>query len=292
MGAQNSEGSVTLAERRDERLGLRESFSLIGSPGHRIAVMSHIPLGPSHATAVICSSILGDLPKNYRREVGLGRTLAGRGITALRFHYRGCGNSDGASALTSFESMCEDASLVTEKLIGGGPVAFVGTRMGAFVATNAASYVLGAPLALVEPVVLAASFYREGFRARMMRDLKDQVSEKPSSEKLLAELEERGVLDVFGYPVDRSLYHSTRMLNLEEQMPGDARSVLLLQMGGTELRSEYVRIAEKFTTSTPQLKTAIYGQADAWWFVDDQQPSIERGLEPVAEWVRATIGGE
>jgi pimeloyl-ACP methyl ester carboxylesterase len=288
--AYDLERTITVAEREDERLGLRESFGFVGSPGNRIAVMAHIPLGPSRATVVICSSILGDLPKNYRREVGLGRTLAGRGIKALRFHYRGCGNSDGSSAVTGFPSMCEDARMVTQTLTVGGPVAFVGTRMGALIAANVAASWPGAALALLEPVVNAAGFYREGFRARMMRDLKDQVSERPSSERLLAELDEKGVIDVFGYPVDRHLYHSTRLLNLDEQMPGDVRPILLLQMGGAELRSEYLKLGERFAARTPHLKMAIHGQADAWWFLDDQQPSIEQGLEPAAEWLLATIG--
>jgi pimeloyl-ACP methyl ester carboxylesterase len=278
-----------IAERRDEKLGLREVFAFIGESGDRVAVMSHIPLAPAGRTVVICSSILGDLPKNYRREVGLGRTLASQGITALRFHYRGTGNSDRDSAFTTFKSMCEDAISVVGEFSGDGPVAFVGTRIGALVAANAAAAFPGAPLALVEPVAEAAQFYREGFRARMMRDLKDQVADKPSSEKLLAELEERGVLDVFGYPLDANLYHSTSELRLDHEIPSDQRPIFLLQLGGSETRSDYARIAEKHSDRTPPLEMDLEGQADAWWFLDDQQPSIESGLETVAEWLATSL---
>ena len=280
----------TLAVRRDQRLGVSESFGFFGAPGERIAVMSHTPLGPSRGTVIICSSILGDLPKNYRREVGLARTLASRGLTARRFHYRGCGNSDGASAMTTFSSMCEDARTVFEQTLNSLPIAFVGIRMGALVAARSAGLAVGSPLVLVEPVLIAASFFREGFRARMMRDLKDQVAGKPSSERLLAELGEKGVLDVFGYPVDRNLFQSTQLLELEAEMPKDARPILLLQMGGGELRTEYAKFAEASAGEGPRLEVAVHGKADAWWFLDDQQPSVEQGLEPVADWLVSSVG--
>lgn len=275
----------TVAERRDENLGVREVFAFVGRPGDRIAALSHLPMGHTHATVLVCSSILGDLPKNYRREVGLGRNLASRGIATIRFHYRGTGNSDRSSAFTTFQSMSEDARLVVSELVAEASVAFVGTRLGALVAAKAAAAFEGAPLALAEPVTDAAHFYREGFRARMMRDLKDQVVEKPSSERLLAELEEKGVLDLFGYPLDRNLYHSTSALTLDQQLPSDQRPVFLLQLGGSEMRSEYTRIAEKRADRTPPLELNLQGKSDAWWFLDDQQPSIESGLEAVADWL-------
>lgn len=192
--------------------------------------------------------------------------------------------------MTTFSSMCEDVRTVSEQTMHSLPIAFVGTRMGALVAARAAGLVVGSPLALVEPVFIAANFFREGFRARMMRDLKDQVAGKPSSKRLLTELDEKGVLDVFGYPVDRNLFQSTQLLELEAEMPKDARPILLLQMGGGELRTEYAKLAEASAGTGPRLEAAVHGKADAWWFLDDQQPSVEQGLEPVADWLVSAWG--
>ncbi len=285
-GVRPATTGATDAVRIDVRSGGREAFSFFGPHADRLAGTLHSPPGEVIGAAVICPSICSDFIKGYRREVLLARALVDRGIAVQRFHYRGTGNSDGDSSHMSFETMREDALAAARQLSGlaAGAPSFVGTRMGALVAASASAEFGGAPLVLIEPTAEPARFFREGFRARMMHEVKER-REQVTTTELLKRLEADRVIDVLGQAVDRLLYESSCRRSLESELPLDPRPLLLVQLGGGELRADHRALAAKWAERGATLEVIITGSTKAWWFLQDEDHPIAETLDPVVEWL-------
>ena len=140
---------------------------------------------------LICTSILGDFATNYHRERLLARALAAQGIGVVRFHYSGEGNSQGDRANMTFTSLCDDSNAVLDhaRSLGFAHFAFLGTRLGAFVAAATVASADLIPLALWEPPTDPLRFITEAHRARRM----SQVAQGESSKAIHwnQELEQR-----------------------------------------------------------------------------------------------------
>ena len=153
------------AERTDRSTGAREIAEFVDVDGDRVYAVQHLPpenLSPN-AGLVICSPFFAEFPRNYRREVLLARRLAGLGVAAARFHYRGVGNSTGDPALLRLERLVEDIHAVTERLVersGAVSVGYHATRLAALAAGAAASGDK-APLSLWDPVVSGEKYFPE-----------------------------------------------------------------------------------------------------------------------------------
>lgn len=261
---------------------------------------THIPVEmPTIGGVVICSSLHADFLQNYRKEVLLSRGLAARGFAVQRFQYRGSGNSEGSSDEITFESLCDDALAAAERLKREANVtelAFVGTRFGALVAAAAACSST-APLVFWEPVLRASVYFKEAFRARMIRELKQGAVAAPSIAPLLEELRSKGSVDVLGYTIHRSLYDSAAEKVLTEVLGARPRPVLLVQISrGTELRSDFASTVGAWTAGGSSVETRVVAQDQAWWFVgDDWRPEEDRAgtadlLSSTSDWLVRMVG--
>src|SRR5512134_2442447 len=134
-----SEASFTAAD------GSTELAEFRGPEGERMLAHVHLPSSwpqeRPRGAAVICSPLLGEALRNYRREVLVARRLAEAGFVVERFHYRFSGNSDGQDEDLTFDSMREDALGVVDDIrerAPDGPLILLGARLGALVAASAA----------------------------------------------------------------------------------------------------------------------------------------------------------
>src|SRR5262245_12912212 len=151
--------------RGDDRIEERAGYT---GRTPNLFVMVHAPrAAPATGTLVVCPPILADLGADYRRQVLLGRALAAKGISVVRFHYRGWGNSEGDSTLTTFDTLVDDAHAAASAA-PPGRLAFLGTRVGALVAAAAARRHPQARLVLCEPID-GAAYWREAVRVRLIR---------------------------------------------------------------------------------------------------------------------------
>lgn len=278
----------------------RHQAGLFGQPA--MLGFTHTPLDvPPVAGVVICSSLHADFIQNYRKEVLLSRALSARGLAVQRFHYRGSGNSSGSAENITFESLRDDALAAAEQLRTQAEVpqvAFLGTRFGALVAAAAAATSDG-PLVLWEPVLRAEGYFREAFRARMIRELKQGAVSAPSIDPLLEELRSTGSVEVLGYTIHRSLYESSVGKALVDELGKRPRPVLLVQISrASELRSDLGSLVSASTADGLTFETRVLAQDQPWWFAgEDWQPEEERVgtsalLTITSDWLARVVGQE
>lgn len=267
------------AVRIDPGTGDREEASYLGAS--QVLGITHIPKEAPGAGVLICSSLHADFLGNYRKEVLLARALCRRGLAVQRFQYRGTGNSGGKPEDVTFETLAEDAGTSLEHLrqrCGLDQVGCFGTRMGALVAANQAGDV---PLALWEPVLEARAYFREAFRARLMRQLKEQPTDgsaPASTQGMLDELRQSGSVDVLGYTIHRPLHDSCTDLTLAHQLDGRRGPRLLVQISKSPtLRGDYAAVAAAWESAGVAVDARVIAEDEAWWFVgDDWQAEEER----------------
>lgn len=281
------------AVRVDPASGVSEEAEIAGEAGSRMFSVFATPATRPAAGVVICSPILAEAPNNYRREVMLSRRLASRGLSAVRFHYRGAGNSDGETAELSVESMEHDMRAAADRLVertGVTRLAFMGTRLASLVAAAGSRLFGPSPLALWEPVVTPAEYFGEILRAQLMSDLGGR-----SRGELLQELQTVGWLDVLGYRIERSLYQGACVRDLGADLGDQPRPVLLVQLARGGPRSHLLGLGRRLEERGFPVEAARLPNSEAWWFPDDQSTDAVSGADEAAidvtvDWLCRRLG--
>jgi pimeloyl-ACP methyl ester carboxylesterase len=262
-----TEDGVT-ASRVDGSIRIEAGF--FGSDGPRLFGCLHTPSQTPVAGVIVCSPLHADFAKNYGNEALLARNLAREGISVLRFHYRGQGHSDGEPSDITLESLVEDGLRALRHLrsrTGVGPVGFVGCRLGGFVAAAAASSCDGAPLVLWEPVLKPDSYLREAIRSRLISGLSGPRTEQLSSDTLMTFLDERGSVDIHGYPIYRDLVGSLHGKTLFDELGDGPRPVHVIQIGKSQtVRSDVAALVREWSLLGFAADVRCVAGEIAWWF--------------------------
>jgi alpha/beta superfamily hydrolase len=281
-----ADGSTELAELRGPEGGRMLSHVHLPGPGSRP--------GPRGAV-VICSPLLGEFMRNYRREVLVARRLAQAGFAVERFHYRFSGNSDGEDEDLTFDSMRRDAldavGHIRERA-PDGPLFLLGARFGALVAGSAAAEHADAGLVVWEPMLDAGRYFREAFRSRLVKDRRDGQAEPVTSRELDDHLRSGQPVEVPGYRIFPALHRTAVDRKLETELGSAPRPVLAVQVGPTGMvRAELERQVERWRTAGLRVDvTAVRGE-ESWWLVDErwhdeaQRPMTKELLALTTSWV-------
>lgn len=277
-----------LARLYDPRSGIVEESGFLGPEGERIFTVLHLPAEPPRAGLLVCTPILAEFEKNYRREVPLARILARAGIAVQRFHYRGMGHSDEAEM--TFEGMREDALLAARSLVertGISRVGVMGTRLGGMIAASTAAKFPGGPLALWDPVVTPDRYFRDVMRYRRILATRKG---RPAADSLDEELAKHGVVDAVGYELRRPLFDSLADHTLPRELGTEPRTVLLVQFGHPQrpLRSEYRGLRDELTERGFRVDTAVASLDEMWLFATHWQPP-ERLLNVTVAWLERQL---
>ena len=220
---------------------------------------------------VLCEPIVREYLKTHRALRQLALRVARVGFHALRFDYRGCGDSAGEPVGYGLQEWAEDAAAAADELkdrSGVGKIAFVGLRLGATLAMLAAGrrrdvegLVLWEPI-LDGPAYLAEMTERD--RA-WWRDLEVPV-EPPDAE---------GTVGILGFPVGTRLRDTLRSLDLvPPRRP--ARRALLLRGDEGEYDAEFMEQLRSLGVAAEQVPTPV---ARIW--VDDTE-MLNQALIPAA----------
>ncbi len=283
------------AERTDRSTGAREIAEFVDVDGDRVYAVQHLPpenLSPN-AGLVICSPFFAEFPRNYRREVLLARRLAGLGVAAARFHYRGVGNSTGDPALLRLERLVEDIHAVTERLVersGAVSVGYHATRLAALAAGAAASGDK-APLSLWDPVVSGEKYFNEVLRTRMAQALHDQEL-GVSAGALRSQLAEGEAVDVLGHSLHSGFYDSMIGVELPEVIGAAPREVLIVEFGrGRKAVDRWIERLVEHGSHPVRVPTS---EGESWWvanrradyFVaEERRPLTHEVLEAAVAWI-------
>lgn len=262
------------ATRHDATNGTVESIGFRGQQGSRVFTCLYRPASRPRGAVLICPPLHAEFTRNYRREVLLARRLAHEGFLVERFHYRGTGNSDGEGNEVTFETMREDAAAALELLrteSGVGPTFLIGTRWGALVAGSAAASLPTASLVLWEPLLAGSRFFRDGFRTRMVAELKSGVEQPATGEELTRRLRAGETVDVVGYSIEKGLYESSVDRTLGAELGPTPRSMLLIQIGpSSTVRPELAREAQRWRAAGFGLDVQTVQGDEMWWLVEER----------------------
>ena len=226
--------------------------------------VTHIPDAGAHTGVVVCCSILVEHLTNYRHEVLLARSLAAKGIAVQRFHYRGTGHSQRRRrGDVAGDDVVEDTRAAVGFLRERAPVPTGSSSW----ARAGARWLRRWPRRGRRRVALGvlgarpsngARYFRELIRGRLVRELKDASLVAGSADAWKSELEEKGWVDILGYPLRKPMYESGRGQRLDALLAGRVGPVLLVQFGRQNApRPDYVRL--------PDQQAA---RGAAWWWSD------------------------
>lgn len=295
---------TTTAATRDAGDGAIERADFRGRPRELVFTFVHLPAPPHRGAVVVCSPLLGEFARNYRREVLLARRLMDLGFAVLRFHYRCTGNSDGDAVDLTFDSMVEDALGSVEQIrvdAPAGPLFLLGTRWGALVAASAASRHADAAVVLWEPLLDAAAFYKDAFRSLLVRQLRSGAQQPPTRKELEERLRAGVPVDAVAYRLEPALYGSSIERSLEGELGSDPRRMLVVQVGPTgTVRPELVRRVERWREVGLDVDAEAARGDESWWLVDENfddesKRAVTRELVRVtADWIsgHAPEGGD
>jgi alpha/beta superfamily hydrolase len=289
-----------VAERLDERTGVRESVRFAGPAGGRLmSVVAEPGAGGSGKAVVVCSSVCNDFLRNYRREVLLARSLAAAGTTVGRFHYRGTGNSDGGAADITFDSMVEDVRFSMADLEDRHHVevtTLVATRFAAPVAAAALRGRLGMRLVLIDPTIELRRFFREAWRANKVRDL--SAADPPGApvavaaatdDDPLTHLRSQGWVGVLGFAVHEALFDSSAERRFLDELGEPVAAALWVQLGTRDLPPAESAVVARLREAGAAVQIERLGRAESWWVLDDVgDPVAEQLVTLVTDWVRGT----
>lgn len=278
-----------VATRCDARAGTREEISFLPAGGADLFSVTYAPEQGAASGVVICAPIVIEFMTNYRYEVLLARALARSGIAVQRFHYRGSGHSFGDDAATTLPTMVEDVMTATRHVLartGVARVTFVGSRWGALVAAIAALEFPGSPLVLWDPVVEPSRYFRELFRSRLVREMKDARFGGKGLDAVTRELEQLGWVDVLGYKLHRSLRESAQGIDLVSVLARGRGPVLLVQFGGHRLRPDYAGLDGIGGRS---LDVQLIPEEAAWLWAGHRLKFADALVSQTHDWILSTL---
>lgn len=276
------------AVRIDPATGVRDEVFFFGDREPQMFGALHLPPGEVRGGVISCPSVHAELIKTYRKDVLLGRALAGAGIATLRFHYRGSGNSDGTSDELTLDAMIasvDEARSVLARRAGLERFTYVGIRLGSYPAAAAAEAEPGAPLVLWSPIFDTDTFMREVFRTHYIAALKGEEKPEPTA-RMIERVKEEGEIELLGYRISRQLYESLESRSLERFAPKGS-PVLLTPFGNqnlADLTAAWESIGANVTVSGGSSE-------EAWWLAADAtrpeegQERTDMLVSGTADWI-------
>ena len=139
------------------------------------------------------------------------RFLAADGWRAVRFDWRGVGESTGAFDRVGCAEWADD--LRAAAALGDGPLALVGVRFGALVARDAFADGLGDALVEWGPPASARAALTEALRRKLAEEMAAGSGGKRTRDDYLAALERGEIVDVDGYGWGLRLWESAGELD-------------------------------------------------------------------------------
>lgn len=246
----------------------REEARMLPVNGGALHAVLTRPARPAEGPVfVLCHPFGEEKLWAHRVLVIFARTLAARGRAALRFDYRGNGDSSGEFRDCSLQTILTDVGCAVDAakaLTGATEVVLVGLRFGALVASVAADARTDvARLALWAPVVDGGRYLQEILRANLAAQIAAHREVRQDRAALVAELAQGRTVDVDGYALSSALYDEVSAVKLDATRRTFAGPVLAVQLSpqaGAPPQAELQRLVEQFDRAELQVV-----QEDPFW---------------------------
>jgi exosortase A-associated hydrolase 2 len=247
---------------------MQEEYRYLELDGERLFIGHHAAGAACPTRGVVLCHPLGEEKLwSHRVFVSLARELAAAGIAALRFDFRGEGDSDRDFEQSDFESRVADTNHAIEAMHALDPsvteVSLVGLRLGAAVAAEAAARrndVSG--LILWDPVTDGAAYMQAVLRLNLMFQMTLHRKVVENRDALVARLVQGGTVNIEGYELAEPLFRQVSAFRLDSALARFSGDALLVQVnqGEAPLKPELAAASE----SHPNCKTEAVQEEPFW----------------------------
>jgi alpha/beta superfamily hydrolase len=187
----------------------------------RLFGILHVPdkANPGHGL-VICHALAEEKLWSHRVFVELARELAKRGIAALRFDFRGEGESDLEFEQTGIETRIQDAVRAAELLLEKEPslraVTLLGHRLGGAIALAAARRLGPKARGVVvwDPLQSGREYLMQWLRSNLAKQIAVEGKAPRTRQALIQALDGGETVIVDGYGIGAPLYQELVALEL------------------------------------------------------------------------------
>jgi alpha/beta superfamily hydrolase len=258
-------------------LGLLERAGYFPVSGaHLYTVLHEVP--EPLARVLLVGPFASERHNSYLPWVRWARYLASRQIEALRYDYRGIGESTGVFEKLNFTHWSEEVTLLADWLKGRSPhtpLILHGLEVGGLLAANAFHQDIGDGLLLWSPPANA----RLALRSTLMRwvgleHLYKAADEVKTAGDHMRALEQGVPVEVEGYLWTSDLWRDSSNLQLPVSMTDDAAATLTY--------NRPVRIIKLDRKAAPLVKGGFVGY--------DEAKDFDWLFSPNADWIAASAG--
>lgn len=195
----------------DPASGAREDIRYldVGDPHGQLYVVHHHARHRPRGGIVLCGSIGAEREWGFRMLVDIARAVAAEGFDALRFDYRGIGESTGRFddyCLSDWRRDVEACVHLLRENLPGQPLGLWGIRAGALLASEVFDTGQGDGLLICAPMD-GQPLLQDILRRKLVADMLARPRAKRSTrEEIVAAIEAGAVVDVEGYPWSKRLW--------------------------------------------------------------------------------------
>ena len=223
---------------------------------------------PAHGDTalVFCPPFAEEMVTTYARFATWGKQLESEGISTVRFHPYGTGESGGAfgdfTLSTAVSDTCSAAELARQRLTPAR-LGYFGLRLGGTIAMMAATKQPVDLLVLWSPVINLGQYMKELFRGLLAKEMVHQGATRVrhTTGDMYADLESGRPVDLMGYEFSSRLYKEMASAGEWPEMP-PARHVIWLARPAEE-KSATV-IVEQWRKSGSRIDFTVLPEPAFW----------------------------
>lgn len=244
-----------------------EDYRFVERNGERVFACLHVPPHAPRQAVVICHPLGEEKLWSHRVLVSFAREISAAGVLAVRFDFRGEGDSDREFQDSDLESRVEDARRVVQFTRELHPsvseVTLLGLRFGACVAARAAGCCDGiSRLVLWDPVTDGDAYMQSVLRLNLMYQMAQFRKVLENREALVARLAQGGTVNIEGYELAEPLFRQCSEFRLSATLAEFSGDVLAVQVsqGETPPKPELTSLAE----ALPRFRTERVQEESFW----------------------------
>jgi alpha/beta superfamily hydrolase len=287
------------SQRIDQGNNLYEKAFFFQNEGKNLFGILHLPLNrtvnKNKIGIVMCQPYLIEPLITQKLEIDIARSLAQNGFSVFRFHYRGCGDSEGDLKDATISSQISD-TLQAIKIFAEqerlDSLCLLGIRLGGTIALMAAQMEERVKyLILCEPIIEPKRYFLDLFRTVKLSAIAKQ-EKTISTEQMVEDLMKNGNVTVFGYPLYKKIFTETSSLNLIKSTKKLSGKTLVL-----EISTFSKRVTGRFQPLSDQIQKnggicdiiALPERMLAWNFILHPPFRSKKITHAIVKWCKEQI---
>ncbi len=271
-----------------ERKGQIEVFYL-GEGARRLFTALHLPASTAQTGVVFCPPLWMEMNSTYHHLARWAKELAQQGVTVIRYHPYGTGDSDGSLADFTLQSACADIEAAARCLrdrTGVERLGIVGVRFGGAVAVLAANAVRPDFLLLWSPILDLRQYCQVLLRLPLTRDIVHQQPgrAKTTTQEMIQELESGRSIDILGYDLCGEFYQQMTSAQPWSRVP----AAEVLWLGRPAEQSQAAPIVEAWRGQGCHVDVRFLHEAGFW---EDRMVFPQQFANASCRWLAIRTSG-